>query len=145
LRFNLVARWVDVVRIGVSAGLELPAAIALAADATRSPVLRKDGETLSAEILAGHPLATLHLRLLPATVTMALAFSSRQTDLPAMLQTLVELYQRQAELRLERIPSILTPLLVIVIAIAVGLVMCGLLYPVAKEIEQLGRLMGWKW
>ncbi|HSU67438.1 MAG TPA: type II secretion system F family protein, partial [Tepidisphaeraceae bacterium] len=46
LRSNLVARWCDAARLGVEAGLDLPAAFQLAADATGSPRLSKDSTAL---------------------------------------------------------------------------------------------------
>src|SRR5436305_728989 len=46
LRFALVARWCDAARLAVSAGLDLPAAIEMAADATGSKGLAEDGREM---------------------------------------------------------------------------------------------------
>jgi type II secretory pathway component PulF len=135
LRFNLIARWVDAVSIGITAGLELPAAIALAADATASPLLRQDSAELKALLAMGRPLSAARGRLLPATIPTAIEVSASERDLPDTLATLSELYDRQAQLRLERIPAVLTPLLVMLIAILVGFVIVGLLYPLILLIR----------
>ena len=47
LRANLAARWCDAVRLGTQAGLDLPTAIGLAQDATRSGRLAKDGKAMT--------------------------------------------------------------------------------------------------
>jgi type II secretory pathway component PulF len=136
LRFNLIARWVDAVSIGVAAGLELPAAIALAADATASPSLRRESAELTDLLVTGRPISTAGGRILPATVPTAIEVSAGQRDLPDTLQTLSDLYNGQAELRLERIPAVLTPLLVILIAILVAVVIGGLLFPLILMIRE---------
>jgi type IV pilus assembly protein PilC len=137
LQLNLIARWCDALRIGVAAGLDLPAAIALAGDAVRSPRLRADGQALTARLEAGKPLtdAAGELSLLPATVPATIELAAGHHDLPSTLRTLSEMYERQAELRTSAIPAILTPILVIGVAVSVGFVILALLMPVLSLIE----------
>jgi type IV pilus assembly protein PilC len=137
LRLNLIARWCDALRIGVAAGLDLPAAIALAGDAVRSPRLAADGQALTARLEAGQPLTSAagELSLLPATVPATIELSAGHHDLPETLRTLAEMYERQAELRTSVIPAVLTPILVIGVALSVGFVILALLMPVIQLIE----------
>jgi len=135
LRANLAARWCDAARVGVEAGLDLPAAIELAGDACRSPRLAKDGHALIGALSAGRPLAAASTRLLPATVPAAMQFASGYHDLPATLGSLSEMYQRQAELRLNAIPGILTPLLVLLLAVIIGFVILALMAPLLALIQ----------
>ena len=142
LRLNLVARWCDAMRIGVTAGLPLPAAIELAGDAVRSPRLRRDGRTLIDRVEAGRTLddatgAGAPLSVLPATVPTAIALSAGHNDLPTTLATLAQMYERQADSRASAIPAILTPLVVIFLAITLGLVILALLMPLVRIIEYL--------
>lgn len=141
LRNNLAARWCDAVRLGVSAGLDLPAAIRLAGDATDSPRLRREGEALVALLEAGQPLAAAtaaRRRVLPATVPAAIELASGHHDLPHTLQTLAEMFQRQAEARLAAIPAVLTPMLLILISVVIGFVIAGLLLPMTTLLRNLG-------
>lgn len=70
-------------------------------------------------------------------------FASVSHDLPATLGALGDLYQRQAELRLGAIPGILTPLLVLLIALAIGFILLGLLAPLLALIS--GMTSGGHW
>lgn len=138
LRRSLVARWLDAVGIGVAANLDLPGAIELAGDAVRSPRLRHDGEQLIEALSAGRSVEnTGPLSLLPATVPATLALASQQADLPPALQSLARLYEQQAELRLGRIPLILTPLLLLLVALSIGLVIGGLMHPLVRMLQMI--------
>jgi type II secretory pathway component PulF len=130
LRRNLVARWCDALRIGVEAGLDLPAAIALAGDAVGSSKLRDDGQRLVGALESGVPLeAGRPTRLIPHTVVAALELAQSHHDLPTTLATLSQMYQQQAETRLGMIPAILTPLLLILTALVIGFVVLALFAP----------------
>jgi type IV pilus assembly protein PilC len=144
LRSNLVARWCDAAKVGVDAGLDLPAAIELAGDATGSAGLRADGTALIDAISAGRPLTSAQTRLLPATVPAAMQFASGFHDLGATLGTLSEMYQRQAELRMAAIPGIVTPILVIVIAVLIGFIVLALMAPLIALIQGVSGGGGFK-
>ncbi|HEY8668607.1 MAG TPA: type II secretion system F family protein [Tepidisphaeraceae bacterium] len=131
LRRNLVARWCDAMKLAVDAGLDLPAAIALAGDAIGSARLKSDGERLIATMAAGM-WAGEKLRVLPPTVPAAMALAVRQNQLSSTLGTLSGLYQRQAEIRLGVIPAILTPLLLIIIALTIGAVIAAVYFPIVN-------------
>ena len=135
LRANLVARWCDAAKVGVDAGLDLPAAIELASDATASARLGADGKALIDALAGGRPLTSAQTRLLPATVPAAMQFASGFHDLGTTLGTLSEMYQRQAELRMAAIPGIVTPILVIVIAVLIGFVVLALMAPLLALIQ----------
>jgi type II secretory pathway component PulF len=137
LRLNLIARWCDALRLGVAAGLDLPAALDMAGDVTGSPSLKHDGRELAALLESGKPLTTSGRdnRLIPATVPAAIELASGHHDLPKTLETLSDMYERQAESRLASLPAILTPLLVIVVASITGFVIAGLLVPMVRAME----------
>ena len=138
LRRNLVARWCNALRIGVAAGMDFPAAIAIAGDATGSPALRRDGQQLIATLEAGRPLtAAGTLRLLPPTIPATLHFAGGHHDLATTIDALGEMYQRQAELRLAAIPAILTPLMVLAIALMIGFVVFALVAPLVMLFNSM--------
>jgi type II secretory pathway component PulF len=139
LKNNLLARWCDAVKIGVDAGLDLPAALAMAGDATRSRRLSRDGAALAAALASGRALTAVETRLLPQTIPAALQFSSNYHDLGTTLGSLSDLYQRQAELRLASLPQVLTPILVLLIALFVGFVIFAMLAPLVALLESLTK------
>jgi type II secretory pathway component PulF len=135
LKANAVARWCDAVKLGVGAGMDLPAAIELASDATRSRRLSVDGKELIEVLSHGRPLVSAQTRVIPATVPAAIQFASEAHDLPGTLGSLSEMYQRQAELRLSALPGVLTPLMVLLIAVLIGFVVMGLMLPLVTLIQ----------
>jgi len=138
LRRNLISRWCDAVRLGIDAAMDLPGAIDLAGEAVGSPKLRADGQALIAALSAGQPLEQIpRFRMLPATVPAIISLGSQHHDLPAMLQTLSEMYQQQAEVRLGLIPGLLMPILVVLIAIVIGIVIMGLFLPFVVLLRSL--------
>ncbi|HXE55746.1 MAG TPA: type II secretion system F family protein, partial [Tepidisphaeraceae bacterium] len=149
LRANLAARWCDAVRLGAQAGFDLPAAIELAQDATRSGRLAQDGKAMIDALASGKPLTEATTRVLPATIPATIQFASEYHDLVPTLQSLSEMYQRQADLRLNAIPEILTPLLVILMALLIGFVLIALLAPFGSLVDHSiggtssGRGKGW--
>ena len=137
LRRNMIARWCDALRLGVDAGFDLPRAIALAGDAVGSRRMRRDGETLIATLEQGQPLddASRRLRVIPATVSASIELGRSKKQLSETLAALAELYQQQAEVRLNLIPAILTPLMLIFTAVIIGLVVLGLFAPLITLIQ----------
>jgi type II secretory pathway component PulF len=137
MRWNLVARWVDALRIAVVAGMDLPGAIAVAGDAVGSPRLRRDGQALIEALERGEPLTQAQLRLLPAALPAALELGTRAADLPTMLDTLTQMYQQQSEARLRMVPVVLTPLLLLLVAGSIGFVIAGITMPMFRIFEYI--------
>ena len=89
LRWNLVARWCDAIRVGAEAGVDLGQSIELADDVVASPAISSDGAELLAALHAGQPLARAgNLRMLPATVPAAMDLAIAKSDLPNVMATL---------------------------------------------------------
>lgn len=137
LRRNMIARWCDALRLGVDAGLDLPRAIGLANEAIGSRALRRDGQALITTLEQGRPLdeSSLRLRIIPATVSATIELGRGKEQLSESLAALAELYQQQAEVRLNLIPAILTPLMLIFTAVIIGLVVLGLFAPLISLIQ----------
>ncbi|MEX2388339.1 MAG: type II secretion system F family protein [Phycisphaeraceae bacterium] len=138
LRANLVARWCDAARLGVQAGLDLPAAFDLAGEAVASPLALRDAAALRQTLEAGRPLDD-HPRLLviPATVPTAIHLASQRHDLSAMLENLTRMYQQQADLRLSTLQITLTPLLLIFMAMMIGVVVSALFLPLVQLMNSV--------
>ncbi len=138
VRWNAVARWCDVLRLGVGAGLHLPAALTLAFEASDSAAVRADTEQLVAAVQAGWPLESVTtMRILPPMVGAALGLGVEQNDLPAAAATLARMYQEQAEVRLAVVPQVLSPLLLLVTAAGVGLAVSAAMMPLLTLLKSL--------
>jgi type IV pilus assembly protein PilC len=136
LKRNLLARWCDALKLGVEAGLDLPAAITLAGQAVASPRLIQDGQILVESLSAGRPLDDkIQTRWIPQTVIVVLAMAERSNDLPSGLNTLSLMFQQQAEVKMSMVPTVLTPLLIILIALIIGFVVMALCAPLLSLIS----------
>jgi type IV pilus assembly protein PilC len=137
LRASLLARWCDALRLSIEAGLDLPRAIMLASDATASPRLSQDGVRLSNIVGSGAPLGTFEGDLLPATIPAAIELSARTGDLPATLSTVTRMYEQQADNRLRLVPALLTPILMVVVAGAIGVTLTAMFLPLLRLIQSV--------
>jgi type IV pilus assembly protein PilC len=138
LRRNLLARWCDALRLGVEAGLDLPAAIRLANEAVGWSGLSKEGLVLAARIESGQPLVTdTPGYFIPPSVRASINFAAQGRDLPGNLKSLSDMYAEQAELRLALLQTFLPPLLLIVVASVIGLIIAALFLPLVKLIQGL--------
>jgi type II secretory pathway component PulF len=135
IRRSLAARWCDLLHVAIASGMDLPAAIRLASEATGSPALVRDGEALARQLEAGHPLSPQPGALLPASVPATIQFAAGFNDLSTTLEALGEMCQRQAEVRVAAIPAIVTPAFVLLLGLAVGLIVLGLFLPMVTLIQ----------
>ena len=136
LRLNLIARWCDALKLGVQSGLDLPAALELASDAVASPLLRLDGQALIQTLESGRSLDEHpRLNVAPETVPAAIHLASHRHDLPSLLENIAQMYQQQAEFRLVTLQSILSPILLIVLAVLIGGVISALFLPLVSVMR----------
>jgi type IV pilus assembly protein PilC len=137
LRRNLVARWADALKLAVQSGMDLPAGLALAADIVGSPALKRDSEQLIAHLSAGRSFddfpAALHV--LPRPVLTVIQASAARNDLPAALETVSVMYHQQAELRLNSVAGVLTPLCLMLVAALIAFVVVAMFAPLISLIQ----------
>jgi type IV pilus assembly protein PilC len=143
LHKNLIARWCDAMRLGVEAGIDLPAAVQLACTIIGSPALSRDCKTIIGQLTSGQSLdsAAKRLRILPPPVLAVVQTSADRNDLPHALATLSAMYQQQADMRLSSIQALLTPALIIGVGIVIGFVVVGLFSPLIALIQAISSPM----
>jgi type IV pilus assembly protein PilC len=140
LKSNLLARWLDALRLGIESGLDLPRAMTLAAEATGDAALIRDATAIAGQITRGLPLAGFTTRRIPATVTAAVELVSTTGSglvLPEVIYSLGQMYEQQAEHRLRLLPSILLPLFIILIAGGVGITVAAMFLPLVKLVQSV--------
>ncbi len=133
---SLTARWCGAVGMGVRAGLDLPAAISLAADAVGTNALAQDSQILIKAHSEGRPLETVDtLTVLSPSVIVAMDLAMQRNDLIRALSTLTQMYRDQAEQRLETLSSVLRPMLIIVAGAVIAVAILGIFVPLVQLIE----------
>ena len=138
LRRSMISRWCDAVRIGVVGGMDLPAAMRIAADAVGSPRLARDVEGVVGRLESGQPIdAGAGRSLVPATVSAVIELSSRQGALPESLGTLADMYQQQARAKVGLIPAVLTPLSLALLTVVIGVIILAMFMPFVVLIRSI--------
>jgi len=134
-RRNLIARWCDAIAVGVSAGMDLPAAISMADDAIGSPRLRMDGSAITDALSQGRPITDIsHGRIIPPLVVAAMDAAAARNDLPSAMESLSQSYQQQAEAALLTAQTVMAPAVLIVIGLLVFLLITLTLLPMLDFI-----------
>lgn len=138
LNRNLMARWCDMLRVAVSGGMDLPAALNLAGQAVGSHRLQRDTQQLIDTLEAGLPLdQSNQLSLIPASVPASIQLASEQADLAALVGDLATIYEQQADLRLHGIMVYLSPALLIGLGLMMGIVIVALFLPLVKLMQSV--------
>ncbi len=136
LRRSMAARWCDAAAIALNAGMDLPAAMATAADTIGSVAIVRDTQRLADALLRGVPAdSDGTMQILPETVHAAIAMASASGDLPAVLANLALMYQQQAEIRIASIQAVLGPMLFILLGGIFATLIYGLFAPLLLIIR----------
>ena len=138
VRDSYVASWLDVMSIGVSAGLDLPRAIRLADSAVALPSLTADGEAICGQIEHGREAAEAPISILPLTVPLAVDIAQANTHLPRSFASLAQQYREQARRQIRQIPGRVMPALLVTIGLLAGGIMYSLWLPMAELLRSLG-------
>jgi type IV pilus assembly protein PilC len=103
-----------------------------------SPLTRRDGDRLIQALNAGQSLGQVrNLDVLNDAVTSALDLAANGRDTTTMLENLARMYQQQAEIRLGMVNTILTPVILVVIACGLGTLVLALFLPLVRLISAL--------
>src|SRR5204862_4187220 len=122
------------------AGMDLPAAVRLSGDIVGSPALKRDCGKILEQLNAGQDVDQMPSRpsVLPLTVLAVVQLSADRNELPGSLETLATMYQQQAEMRLASLQTVLTPMLILLLAVMIGFVVLGLFAPMVSLFRFFG-------
>ncbi len=137
LRDNLIARWLDVLHIGLKAGLDLPAAISLSGNAIGSSRLQHDGRQLSEALASGRSVETISRQLLPATVPAAIELAPSHGDLPGVIADMSRLYEQQADLRLGFMEVLLAPITLLIVGAVISVIILAMFLPLVSITQSV--------
>ncbi|HEY4329233.1 MAG TPA: type II secretion system F family protein [Phycisphaerae bacterium] len=137
LQVSLLARWIDAMRLGIEAGLDLPKAIGLATDSVgaTSGRLARESVQLADVVRRGLPLTSFQGSAIPSTITTAMELGAATTDLPSVLRTLTKMYEQQAEHRLKILPTIISPLMLMIVGTGIALSIGALFLPFTQFLR----------
>ncbi len=136
---SLSARWCDAVQLGLATGMDLPAAMRMAADAGGSTRMAHDTERLCQQVEAGNtPNDSATLTVLPPVVPLALgAACLGELDASTALARLAATLREQAEYRMATLQTWLVPLTIVGLGLTVGMMIVALFLPMIAIMQSL--------
>lgn len=138
-RRSLMARFAQAASLGAKAGLDLPTLLRTASAATGSDLLTRDAAALAARVERGAtPLeAALPARIIPPIFGYTITVAGARGQLATALADMATAYDQLARHRLHIIKMILSPLLILLTAVVIGLGAVAILQPLMQLLSFL--------
>lgn len=138
-RRSLMARFAQASSLGARAGLDLPVLLRAASAATGSQLLTQDAIELAVRVeRGGEPLqSALPCRVIPPIFGYTVAMAGARGQLASALADMATAYDQLARHRLHMIKMILSPLLILLTAIVIGLGAVAILQPLMQLLSFL--------
>jgi type IV pilus assembly protein PilC len=135
MRLVALAGWCEALSVGVDAGLDLPESVRLAGQTTGLPSMIGDSQVLAQQLMTGAGVADLKLARLPATIPATIDLATRGSMLRDSLRSLAQLYERQARAAIDRVPTVLAPIMLIATALIIGTLLLAMVQPMFELIR----------
>jgi type IV pilus assembly protein PilC len=136
---SLLSRFGQAAALGASAGHDLPRVLRLAAGATGHRGLVREAELLSGQIETGAPPSTAGsgTSLIPAIFCYTAQVAGRRGQLASALAEMARAYDSIARHRMVMLRMILTPIMLILVALLLGTGITAMFYPLVALINSL--------
>ncbi|TNM50219.1 type II secretion system F family protein [Nocardioides albidus] len=140
IQYALVERFCRVMASMVSAGVNLPEAIAVATDSLRNRVYIKRLNGVTEQMLEGQGLATplARTRLFPGTATAMLRVGEETGSMDTQLEVTAEYYEGELDYKIAKLTALFEPIVIIVMGGIVGFVAVALvsaMYGIFQQAE----------
>jgi general secretion pathway protein F len=129
-----VARFCRTLGTMLESGVPMLRALEVAKEVLGNAVLVKAVDAARAGVTEGESLAVMLRRSghFPATVTHMIAVGERSGALEAMLIRVADAHEQEIDMRLQRLTSLLEPLMILFMGVAVGFVVFAILEPLME-------------
>jgi general secretion pathway protein F len=126
-----VARFCRTLGTMLNSGVAMLRALDVAKDVLGNAVLVKAVDVARSGVTEGESLAVMLRRSghFPATVTHMIAVGERSGALESMLIRVADAHEQEIDMRLQRLTSLLEPLMILFMGVAVGFVVFAILEP----------------
>lgn len=140
IRFMLVERFCRVLASLVSAGVNLPEAMAVATDSMRNRVFVKRLNGVTEQMLEGQGLAAplARTQLFPGTATQMLRVGEETGTLDHQLEMTAQYYEVELDYKIKKVTALFEPAVIVVMGLIVGFVAVALvsaMYGVFDQVE----------
>jgi len=140
IRFALVERFCRVLASMVSAGVNLPEALAVTTEALRNRVFIKRLSNVAEAMLEGEGIATplARTQLFPGTATQMLRVGEETGSLDSQLEVTAEYYEVELDYKIKKLTALFEPIVIVVMGGIVGFVAIALvsaMYGIYDQVE----------
>jgi type IV pilus assembly protein PilC len=140
LRHALLERICRILSSMMRAGVSLPEAMTVTADATNNAIYRRGLNMIREEMLAGQGLAGPLARtgLFPGAARQMFRVGEETGTLDEQLQTAAAYYDRELDYKIKRFTGLFEPLVIIVMGVVVGFVALALIsamYGIYRQVK----------
>lgn len=128
-----VARFSRTLSTLLRSGVPIMVALDVSSDVLRQPKLRNKAGEFSAGVAKGESLSSVlmtHKELFPGTLVQTIRAGEKTGSLEIVLDELASFYELEVEYGLKRATSLLEPLLMLIIGVAVGAMVVILITPI---------------
>lgn len=136
---NLLARLSESMALLVNANLPLPEVLRLSADTTASENLKRECNMIASSIEQGNSIieSGFQTRMVPNLFLYSIQLGTQRNQLCDNLHSLGQMYSTQTHSLQSRLQTLLTPVLVIVLGLFVGMTVFAMFLPMVSIVTVL--------
>ena len=132
MRLNIVARFTSTLAALIRSGLPMADCLQVVAKVTGNSVMSLAIERARERIIAGADIATplRESKVVDPTIAHMISVGERTGELEKMLLTIAESLEESTDIIVQRLSSIIEPVIIIIMAVLVGFIIYGTLMPI---------------
>ena len=137
-----VARFSRTLSTLLASGVPIMVCLEVCSNVLRQPALRKQAKQFSAGIAQGKQLSEIIMsgkKVFPSTVVQTIKAGEKSGSLESVLEEMAEFYEREVDYNLKKLTSLLEPLLMLVIGIAVGAMVIIMITPIYSLVGGMNQ------
>jgi general secretion pathway protein F len=134
IRQGVVARFATTLAALIRSGMPVADSLQVAADVSGNEVMARAIRTSRERIISGADIATplQESRVVGPAVAHMIAVGERTGELEKMLLTIAGSIEETTDIRIQRLSSVIEPVIIIVMAVVVGFIMVATLLPILQ-------------
>ena len=132
MRLSIVARFTSTLAALIRSGLPMADCLSVVAKVTGNSVMSVAVERARERIIAGADIATplRESKVVDPTVAHMISVGERTGELEKMLLTIAESNEESTDIIVQRLSSIIEPVIIVIMAVLVGFIIYGTLMPI---------------
>jgi len=141
IRQGIVARFASTLAALIRSGMPMADSLKIVAEVTGNTVLAQAVRASRERIIGGADIATplRDSKVVDTTTAHMISVGERTGELETMLLTISESLEESTDTNVQRISSVIEPLIIVIMAVVVGIIMIATLLPIV-QVADLGKM-----